>query len=92
MPNEEAQVPEYYIDGYGFNGHEYTVFITFTVTTPGEETPKKVAVIRMSPEHAKMMSILFKRAMKDYEGQIGVEIGLPAQLLEKHNIDLNELW
>ena len=94
MPDEEQinAAPEFYIDGYTIEAHQYTIQVTFTLVRPHQEEPTPIAVVRMSPEHAKVMAILFKRNVKDWETQLGVEIAIPPQVVETHGIDLERDW
>ena len=51
-----------------------------------------VATVRMSLEHAKLMAILFKRAVKGIEDTFGIVISLPPGLLEEKGISLETDW
>ncbi len=94
MPDgdETSAVPEFYIDGYGIQAHQYTVELAFTLAQPAQDKPRTVAIVRMSPEHAKVMAMLFRRNIKDWEKQFGVEISIPPKVLETHEIDLERDW
>ena len=91
------QIPaEFYVDTYSFVGSPYTVFLTFGVAIPGEQPEdariNKLVILRMSPEHAKVMSILFKRAVREYEERLGTEIAIPPPILDAHKINLALDW
>ena len=86
-----AAVPEYYIDGFKFHGNPYTVFLSFSLGVPGGES-QELTRLRMSPEHAKVMSILFRRAVKLYEKELKIEIAIPPALIQAHDIKLDEDW
>ena len=94
MTEQGEAVPEFYVDAYEFNGSPYTVLLSFSLAVPGEQQPTSKAVVRlrMSPEHAKVMSILFKRAVKLYEQAIETEIAIPPGILQQHEIDLRVDW
>ena len=102
MPDAE-QIPysdripaEFYIDTYSFIGSPYTIHLTFGVAQPGEQPEDaridKLVVLRMSPEHAKVMSILFKRAVREYEERIGTEIAVAPPILDTYKINLALDW
>ena len=93
MTEQGEAVPEFYVDAYEFNGSPYTVLLSFGLAVPGEQPRSKPVVrLRMSPEHAKVMSILFKRAVKLYEEAIETEIAIPPGILQQHEIDLRVDW
>ena len=70
-----VDVPEYYVDTYDVSANPYTITLHFgTRRGPGPHTPK--LRVQMSPQHAKVMSLLFHRAIREVEEQIG-EISLP---------------
>lgn len=87
----QPSVPEFYIDGYSFQGNPYTVHLSFTLGVP-DGSKQEAARIRMSPEHAKIMSILFKRAMKEYERELKIEIPIPPAIIEAHKLNLEVDW
>jgi hypothetical protein len=94
---DEGEAPvEFYVDAYEFIGSPYTVHLTFGVAVPGERPEdayvNKLVVLRMSPEHAKVMSILFKRAVREYEERTGTEIAVAPAMLEAHKINLALDW
>ena len=97
MPEEAQSVPDeptvrFYADGYEFDAHQYTIFLTLTASRPKKGASQTEAVVHMSPEHAKVMAILFKRSMKQFEEQLGIEIPIPEAVLKTHKIDLSEEW
>ena len=83
--------PEFYIDSYNLALSPYTVILDLAVRQ-GPEDVESLVRIRMSPEHAKAMAILFKRAIQDYERLTGVSIALPPELLKEKNIDVETDW
>lgn len=88
----QATVPEHYVDTYSFQASPYTAFLSFGVAVPGAENNREVVRLRMSLEHAKVMSILFRRSVKGIEQGFGIEIPIPNELLKTHNINLGEDW
>jgi len=94
---DEGEAPaEFYVDTYSFIGSPYTVHLTFGVAIPGEQPEdarvKNLVILRMSPEHTKVMSILLKQAVKEYEKTIGTEIAIAPAILQLHNINLTLDW
>lgn len=47
---------------------------------------KTVAFVRMSPEHAKVLAIVLRRHIQEYERQTGVTIDVPLPILEELRI------
>ena len=82
-------VPEFYVDSFGLRANPYTVTLTFGLSAAGETQPR--ARILMSPTHAKMMAILFRRALKSIEDE-SEEIPIRTALLEDKSIDLDTDW
>ena len=79
-----------YADGMELAASPYTVSVIFTLTV-GPETQRRQAVVRMSLQHAKMMAIQFKRAVKEMEQQLG-PIELSPKLLKEKGIDVSVDW
>jgi len=91
QPAPDDEATEFYTDVYEFAANQYTVFLTLMATSPTGPN-RRLAVVKMSPEHAKVMAILFKQNVKAIEQQFGIEIAIPAQVLETHKIDLETMW
>jgi len=75
--------------------------LNFSVTdavpgAPGSvPQPTRVATVRMSPEHLKLMSFLLARQVRAYERQTGVSAGVPSQILNQLGVspeDWNDFW
>lgn len=99
MPDERHEPPEFYSDVFSVRLNPYTVLFEFAVRAPpsqdipspqgGEARPgpnRTVAVIRMSPEHAKVMAIILRRHIQAYESQAGVKINVPGRVLDELSI------
>ena len=82
--------PDCYADTFNVSASAYTISLHFGVQVT-EQIVKPQAVIHMSPQHAKMMAILFTRLLKGYEQQVG-EIILSDQLLQAKEVDLDRDW
>jgi hypothetical protein len=84
-------IPEFYVDQFRVNYSSYTVMLSFGVGAPGQPTRDEV-ILRMSPEHAKVMAILFKKSFKAFEEERGAEVTLPPSVLEEHKLSLERDW
>lgn len=76
---------EIYSDVFRFSVTPYGVAVTFGTNeahpNPGKPGPARDEVtVRMSLEQAKVMTMLFRRNLKQYERDNGLEISLPYQL------------
>jgi hypothetical protein len=98
-PNEQEgapmDVPEFYCDGTQIGLSPYTAILSLTKQPAGQDRtvpPIKVAIVRMSLEHAKVMSIILRKQLKNYEAQTGVEIQLPKDLYQQLGISKQEDW
>lgn len=92
---EPMDVPEFYCDGVQFGLSPYTAILSLTKQPTGQDRtvpPIRVANVRMSLEHAKVMSIMLKKQLKAFEQQAGIEIQLPQSLLQQLGISKHEDW
>ncbi len=84
-----------YSDGLSVGCAPFTVTLMFTVSNPpnrGNLPPKVVADIRLSPEHAKVMAIILRKQLKDFEQQLGRPIPLHPQVMQGLGISPTEDW
>lgn len=88
------EIPEFYSDAIEINlTMPWTVALTFGLrSTETERKTSPVARIRMSPEHAKVMAMLLRRQLKNYEQDSGTVINLPADLYAKLGLVSFEDW
>ena len=87
--------PFLYSDGIQIAISPFTVSLSFTVAPPaqaGAQLPAPVATIRMSLEHAKVMAIILKKQLKQFEEQLGAEIALPQQVYQQLGVSPKEDW
>jgi hypothetical protein len=87
--------PVLYSDGIQVGVSPFTVTLGFTVAPPaqtGAQMPTPVATIRMSLEHAKVMAIILRRQLKQFEEQMGAEIALPHQVYQQLGVSAKEDW
>lgn len=79
-----------YVDGLELAASAYTVSLIFTLNV-GPDATRPQATIRMSLQHAKMMAIQFKRAVKEIEQELG-PVSLPTKVLQEKGIELERDW
>ena len=87
--------PVLYSDGIHVGISPFTVTLGFTLAPPaqpGPQIPTPVATIRMSLEHAKVMAIILKKQLKQFEEQLGTEIALPPQVYQQLGVSPQEDW
>jgi hypothetical protein len=92
MPEDPNPI---YSDGVQVGCAPFTVALTFTVSpTPskGNQLPQVVADVRMSPEHAKVMAIILRRQLKDFEEQMGRDIAIHPQVMQQLGLSPAEDW
>jgi len=89
-----SEIPEFYSDAVEINlTMPWTVALTFSLrSTETERKPVPVARVRMSPEHAKVLAMLLRRQLKNYEQDSKSEINLPADLYAKLGLVSFEDW
>ncbi|MDP2935774.1 MAG: hypothetical protein Q8O86_04720 [Dehalococcoidia bacterium] len=88
------QVPDVYADQFTLGLSAYGVALTFSLNPstpspiPSQQHAEPQAVIRMSLEHAKVMIMLLKKNLKQFELEhLGDPIKLPKRLLQELNLD-----
>jgi len=79
--NEEdlIRVPEYYTDSVNFMTNIYGFTLEFGAMQQQEQPPRPQVRVKMSPQHAKIMSLLLRKNVQEYERRIGTVI-LPEEL------------
>jgi hypothetical protein len=85
--------PEYecYADSLSVNFSSYTVGLVFgQVGVSG--TIQRKAVVRLSPEHAKMIALVLRKLLKQQEQKLGYTIALPPAALTEKGISLESDW
>lgn len=94
---EEKSVPEIYTDAFRLTISPYGVTFTFSMSVPhpasGKIAPAKDSMcLRMSLEQAKVLAMMLRKNLRNYETGNSLEIALPSQLytqlgLSKENWD-----
>lgn len=91
----DAQVPELYTDAVQIALSPFGVLLAFAMQPAGQTgsmAPIKVCNLRMSLEHAKVLSILLKKQLKAFEENMGADIPLPQQLYTQFGLSKMEDW
>lgn len=91
----EDQVPELYADGVQIGLGPFGAILSFTMQPAGQTgqlAPIRVCNMRMSVEHAKVLTILLKKQLKAYEQQLGEDIPLHPQLYQQLGLSRQEDW
>ena len=90
-----------YTDQVGINLGPFGCAINFAISAPvpppggGVVQGQHVATVRMSLEHLKMMTFMFRRQLVQYERGSGVQIPIPQDVLNQLRIgreDWDECW
>lgn len=76
---------DFYTNSVSFWAGIYEFILTFQLNNPGRE-PEPLVTLRMSPQHAWVMSKLLERNIKAYLEQVG-EFSLPEGLLKELNLE-----
>ena len=84
-----TETPEYYSDAVNIHlAMPWTVALTFAVKSLDSEGKlESKAIIRMSPEHAKITAMMLRNNLKKYEEQTKTSINLPGELYAKLKLD-----
>lgn len=87
--------PDLYADSVQIFMGPFGLVLEFGVQNPrntGQTPPKPLATVRMSPEHAKIMTILLKRNLRQFEQQVGSDIPLHPAVATQLGISKKEDW
>lgn len=84
--NDESLVPDIYTDAMGIGHNVYGFTLDFAAHTGQAPNPKLQARVRMSPQHAKIMALLLRRNVQQYEREVGTII-LPESLYNELGIN-----
>lgn len=82
---EANSIPEIYTDAFRFTVSPYGITFTFSRSVPHPASgqvasPKDSICLRMSLEQAKVLAMMLRRNLKNYEKNNSLEIALPPQL------------
>jgi len=79
-----SEVPEYYTSSVAMATSIYDVTLQFRVQVPplapGQPPAERpVCVVRMSPQHAKMLALILTNAIRDYEARFQTRLPIPPE-------------
>ena len=96
-----SEIPDIYTDGVGLNIGPFGCALNFARSPSAGQAggpgamAQPVGTVRMSLEHLKLMAFLIRRQLRDYERQSGVQVPVPADVLNQLRIgreDWEECW
>ncbi|HID86067.1 MAG TPA: DUF3467 domain-containing protein [Anaerolineae bacterium] len=85
LQEEEApvtEVPDFYANSVRVSTGIYDITLNFGVITPvgeGQAEQRPVCTLRMSPQHAKMLTLILRDALKSYEREFGCTLPIPLE-------------
>lgn len=88
----DGPTPDVYVDQFTVAMTPYGLALNFSLSSSmpnpaGMNAPTPQVVVRMSLEHAKSMTMLLRRSLKQYElEQIGDPIRLPKEVMRQMNL------
>lgn len=94
-------ISDVYSDGVSLNIGPFGCALNFAMSPAVAQggaagaMAQPVSTVRMSLEHLKVMAFLIRRQLRDYERQSGVEVPIPADVLNQLRIgreDWDECW
>ncbi len=68
------ETPEFYADSVNFMTNVYGFTLDFGVMQAQDRPPQTTVRVRMSPQHAKIMALLLRKNVQEYERRIGTII------------------
>ena len=85
MPQDTGATPDFYVDEMQLSMTPYTVSLSFSLSAalpgPGSVTPATPKVVlRTSPQHAKIIAMMLRQHLREYERETGAEIRLPMEV------------
>lgn len=90
-----------YSDQFQLNTGPFGCTLNFMLSGPIPPAPgsfpqsPRVATVRMSLEHLKLMAFILRRQILEHERQAGVRIGMPVEVLNQLHIgqeDWDSVW
>ncbi len=103
MPTDASDVPDIYCDGVQIAMTPYDVLLMLTQNKPAlgatspqahqiQVQPQPVGLVRMSLEHAKVLTMLLKRNLRAYEDKADASIPLDPDTSRRLGISKEEDW
>lgn len=91
----DEELEPLFADGVQISCRPFGVTLCFTVSpVPGSErkTPRPVADVRLSPEHAKVLAILLRRQVQEFERQLGKPVPILPSVAQQLGLSPTEDW
>jgi hypothetical protein len=97
----EGGPPDIYCDTVSMVHSPFSVAFTFSLSPstpsplpgPGQPVAEPQAIVRMSLEHAKMLAMMVRKTLKQYELEhLGDPIKVPAEVLRQLNLSEESDW
>ena len=91
-------VPDIYTDQVSLSQSPWGISFTFSLSPSnpsvlGGTPPETKAVVRMSLEHAKVMAMVLRKTLKQYELEhLGDPINIPRSVLDQFKLDILTDW
>jgi hypothetical protein len=79
LPHADLFGPEFYADQVQIGTNPWGFIFRFGLAT--EEGGRPIATVRMSPHHAKVMALMLKRIVRQWEEQMGQTIEFSDQIV-----------
>jgi len=89
-PVIEEDVPDVYANSVNMTMSVYDIVLQFGQMTDPKDGPKINAMVRMSPQHAKVFGMLLLKHLKKYEKDIG-KITIPSAMIKDIGVE-NEVF
>jgi hypothetical protein len=94
--SEQEPAPDLYANGVQVSVTPYDVLLELQLLgRPGQDSPEvpltRLASVRMSHVHAKVMAMILRRALKEYEMQTGTVVVHP-EVLPPLGLDAEKDW
>jgi hypothetical protein len=92
----DKELPDLYSDQVSVAMSAFGIALTFSLSPSdpsplGGTPPGKQAVVRMSLEHAKLMTMVLRNRLKQFELEhLGDPINLPRKVLDAMNLTLDD--
>jgi hypothetical protein len=95
----DQDIPDMYCDGVQVMVSPFDLILQLTERHPAlplqgkqPESPRTIAYVRMSLEHAKVIAIMLRKVLKEHEDQQKGKINLHPQICEVMGISPEEDW
>jgi hypothetical protein len=91
----DAEAPDLYTDAVQIGLSPFGVVLGFAMQPAGQTgtmAPIKVCNLRMSLEHAKVMTIMLRKQLKNFEETMGEDIPMHPQLATQLGLSKTEDW